>query len=186
MAESLQLLLVSHRGQRAGDRRRVCRIQIGKVKMVLQLPAGDLLQIAVAFLQQAIEECADEGVAGSCGIHHIDAVPFAGDAFSFAVQGSAFLALGVDDVSASSLQQLGQGCFDVGASGDELKLFIGKLEDVGIRQKLENGVSERFFIIPQGETQIRVKADQATFSCGQIKQFAMGCIAGLRPCGGKT
>ena len=59
--------------------------------------------------------------------HHIDAVPFAGDAFSFAVQGSAFLALGVDDVSASSLQQLGQGCFDVGASGDELKLFIGKL-----------------------------------------------------------
>ncbi|MFR9255437.1 MAG: hypothetical protein ACLVJ6_08000 [Merdibacter sp.] len=97
-------------------------------------------------------------------------MPFAGDAFSFAVQGSAFLALGVD-MDCIFLQQLGQGCFDVGASGDELKPSSESLR-CRHKAKLENGVSERFFIIPQGETQIRVKADQDTFSCGQIKQFA--------------
>ena len=76
-------------------------------------------------------------------------------------------AAGVDHQLHIAHKQLRQGGFNVRSAGEKFQLFIRNFEDVGKRQELQHGPAQHVAVRPEGEAQVRVKADDSTsFACG--------------------
>ena len=70
-------------------------------------------------------------------------------------------AAGVDHQLHITHEQLRQGGFDVRRAGEKFQLFIRNFEDVGKRQELQHRPAQHVAVRPEGEAQVRVKADDA-------------------------
>ena len=70
-------------------------------------------------------------------------------------------AAGVDHQLHIAHEQLRQGGFNVRSAGEKFQLFVRNFEDIGKRQELQHGPAQHVAVRPEGEAQVRVKADDA-------------------------
>ena len=120
-----------------------------------------------------VEECADKGITGTGRIDDLDLMSFGGDMIVAPIQGGAIFSLRVDDTLAAMRKQKRKRFFDVVLTGDEFQFFVGELQNVGIGQKLVYGLLQSLCIVPEGEAQVRVKADEHAFFQRQLQQCAV-------------
>ena len=142
---------------------------VGKGKVLAKTGTAQLFQLvpryAVTF--QLPQKRADEAVACAGGVHSPD-FPAGGKAMGGAGIGvGTAAAAGVQHQLHITHEQLRQGGFNVRSAGEKFQLFVRNFEDVGKRQELQHGPAQHVAVRPEGEAQVRVKADDSTsFACG--------------------
>ena len=76
-------------------------------------------------------------------------------------------AAGVEHQLHIAYEQMRQGRFHVRRAGEKLQFFVRNFQDVCKRHKLQHGLAQHVAVRPEGEAQVRVKADDGSgLPCG--------------------